>query len=127
MLRVPALTVKQFTGNRARVFGLISGKNLGEQFFNQAQKLLAQECEHASLPTVHALCLMFIYCGLKGTDRAGSIYRYRAFEMLKSMEIEKEFSLIQCDSKAALKKKRVISEELWGMFCFGRYACSCPI
>lgn len=111
----------EFTCSRAKVFGLISGRNLGVQFFNEAKKLLDQEGSRPSLPTVQALCLMFIHSGLLGMDRQGSMYRFVAFEMLKRMDLEKDFFKLKDDDAEQAKEKRVISEALWGLFCFGKY------
>ena len=76
----------------------------------------------ASLPTVQALEMMFTKAAYIGTDRAGMLYRSAAWEMLKQLDLEKKFELLQDSTPSVLREKRAISKTVWGVFNFERFS-----
>jgi len=116
------LTNTQFTSDHAKTFSKITGKPLTTLFFQEAKKLLELEGVKASLPTVQALEMMFTKSAYIGTDRAGMLYRSAALEMLKRLNLERRFELIQDSTPSAFREKRAISKAVWGFFNFERYS-----
>jgi hypothetical protein len=93
-----------------------------ESFLAEAKKLLDLESGRASLPTVQALCLMYLAVTITGRDRAAIIFRFMAMEMTKRLKLEKVYNALKDDDPLAELEKRIISKTLWGVFCFERYA-----
>ena len=56
-----------------------------------------------------------------GTDRAGSMYRFAAYEMLKRMRLRTRYSQLSDDISEQALEKRAIGKLYWGIFCFERY------
>jgi hypothetical protein len=95
--------------------------DITSQFLDEAKRLLDLETGRESLPTVQGLALLFTTSAFTGMDRAGSVYRYSAYQMLKRLRLEKRFAKLNDDDLSELRQKRAISKALWGLFCFDRY------
>jgi hypothetical protein len=62
---------------------------------------------------------MFAYtCGM-GRDRAGTIFRYTAYEMLNRLKLETGFREAASVSYDHVEQK-ALSRALWGIYCFER-------
>ncbi|KAH6647133.1 putative C6 transcription factor [Truncatella angustata] len=106
-----------FTSRNAKAYSAILRKDIGDQFLMEAKRLLDLEGGRPSLPTVQGLALMFTLSAYRGTDRAGMMYRYAAYEMLKRLDLEKTFMQIWTDPSKN-RQKQIIAKALWGIFCF---------
>jgi len=91
------------------------------QFLDEAKRFLELEAGRESLPTVQGLALIFTVSAYQGVDRAGSIYRYTAYDMLRRMQLEKRFAKLKDNVPSQLRDKIAISRALWGLFCFERF------
>ena len=94
--------------------------DLRERFLNEAKKILDQELGRISLPMIWALAIMFICSSTQGQDRAGMMYRFTAFEMLKKMRLPQRLEKLQAGdmTEEAEVASRVYSRALWGMYAF---------
>jgi hypothetical protein len=90
-------------------------------FLAESKKLLDLEGGRASIPTIQGLYSLFIVSCCSGTDRAGSMYRYATFEMVKRMKLEKKYAKLSDKIPSEAREKLVIAKTLWGLFCFERY------
>jgi hypothetical protein len=100
---------------------IVTGTSISDRLFDEAKKLLDLESGRPSLPTVQALALLFLGSAYLGRDRAGQMYRYAAFEMLKRLQLDKKFARLNPDDPLESQDQRLISKALWGLFCFERY------
>jgi hypothetical protein len=89
---------------------------MAEEFNVEAKQLLDAETGKPSLPTVHALLILYTRAGGNGRDRAGALYRFVAFDMLKRLGLERKLSRTAVDKADA----QVISQALWGIYWFER-------
>ena len=91
-----------------------------ESFIGECRKLLDSEGGHASMPTVQALCAMYLTVTLQGRDRAATIFRYMAVEMLKRLKLERRYDILKKknDPHRHALEQRVMSKTSWAVFCF---------
>lgn len=108
------------TSPRAKTLSAIYGFDIRDRFLDQAKKILDQENGRVSLPTVWALAILFICSSSQGRDRAGFMYRFTAYDMLKRMRLQQRLELLEeaeGDEEARVAL-RVYSRTLWGMYAF---------
>lgn len=89
-----------------------------ERYLNECQKLLELEGATETLPTIQALCLMYLTSALLGKDRVGLVYRYTAYEILRRERLEEKLSRLDNQVPEGLRTKEILSKALWGFFCF---------
>ncbi|KHN99136.1 Zn(2)-C6 fungal-type DNA-binding domain protein [Metarhizium album ARSEF 1941] len=106
-----------YTCRRTRAFSGISKKNLADDFFNEAKKLLHLEGGRASIPTVQGLTLLFSIACFRGTDKLGGLYRLSAYDMFHQLDVDAMYAKIAHDPLAA-RDRRVLSRLAWGLFLF---------
>jgi len=99
----------------------LKGQDVKEQFIDEAKRLFDLQNGSASIPTMQALLIMFIYLALIGRDRAGNLLRFMAFDLAKRMNLENKFLGLDSRVPAEAKRRRVISKVLWGMHVFDTY------
>lgn len=117
----PVLTpVYKCYGSMAMERGRASRVGLGESFFAEAKRLVNFENGRPSIPAVQALLVMFSYSCRMGRDRAGSIFRASAYEMMVRMMPRIQSTLSNGDYP--LQTRRAISRATCGIFCFDRSA-----
>ena len=94
-------------------------KTLSELFFDEARRHLDREEGKASMSTVQALCVMFLYCMGLGKDRIGQMYRYSCCEMYKRMKAGTRFPKeISTSTAASSKHRQLFSRFSWGVVHF---------
>lgn len=54
--------MEKVSSTTAKMLGILTKRNLVEEFHNEAKKLLDLEAGRASIPTAQALWIMFIMC-----------------------------------------------------------------
>lgn len=108
---------------RAKAIGRIHGCDLGQRFYEKAERCFDGEYGRLSLPAVQALLILYVCSSSMGKDRAGTIKRLAAYEMLRRLKLERRFSKAKSRHHAAEQKRlrRVASKALWGVHCFDRY------
>ena len=94
---------------------------MGLIFHDEAKKLLNLEFGRASIPTVQALCAMYLAIAVLGRDREAIVFRFMALEMTARLELDKKYYRLRDDDPDDLVEKHVISRTLWAVFCFERY------
>jgi hypothetical protein len=62
--------------------------------------------------------MLFLVSCCDGTNRAGSMYRFAACEMLYSLKPERLFLRLNDEDPEEAAKKRALSRTFWGMFIF---------
>ncbi|SMR50161.1 unnamed protein product [Zymoseptoria tritici ST99CH_3D1] len=90
------------------------------QFFNKARDLLDEERGKASLPTVQALFLLYLYWNFLGMDRAGLVYRLQGVDMFKKLRLGSQTLPCERGYNEALNR-RACSRNAWGLFCAESY------
>jgi len=69
---------------------------------------------------------MYAYNVGMGKDRAGSMYRHAAYEMLGRLKLDAKFRETKPgDDTQRHKIQKALSRAAWGIFCFERYAMTC--
>ncbi|KAI0145128.1 hypothetical protein GGR57DRAFT_322203 [Xylariaceae sp. FL1272] len=100
----------------SKVFGAITHQNMVERFLSESKSLLDREQGRASIPTVLALVLLFLTTTETGRDRAATMYRSAAYEMLKRLKLEARFQRLSTGPMANSAELARISRALWGIF-----------
>ena len=95
------------------------GFNARDHFLKEAKRLLDRECGRRSLPTVQALLIMFACSTGMGQDRAGTMFRYTAYEMLKRLKLEMKLRALEASGNSH-EKSKALSRALWGIYFFER-------
>ena len=63
----------QYTSASAKSFCALTGRNLSDEFLDEASRQLDLEQGRISIPTVQGLTLMYAISCYRGTDRAGQV------------------------------------------------------
>lgn len=101
---------------RGKTYSHILGHDLTSLFLAESKKLLHMEQGAKSIMTVQALSLLFaVEVGL-GRDRAGLVYRYSSYDMLKCLGLENEYHQLEDGEHSQARRKQVISKLCWGLF-----------
>ncbi|KAG5945456.1 hypothetical protein E4U53_006704 [Claviceps sorghi] len=98
-------------------FSSLSRRDLAVEFLNEAKKLLDMENGRASVCAVQGLALLFSVSACRGTDRAGILYRFAAYEMFNRLDVEATYNAMRYDKTKELDR-RILSRLAWGLFCF---------
>jgi hypothetical protein len=117
----------QFTSPYARAIDVAGERKLSELFFDEARRHLDREEGKASVPTVQALCVMFLYCMGVGKDRLGQIYRYACCEMYKRMRAGTKFPKDIVSTATSSKHRQLFSRFSWGVVHFETYVLPATI
>lgn len=89
-----------------------------EEFLAEAKK--QYDPRPPTIPTIQGLWIMFAIASLKGEDRAGSLYRFAAYGMLKRARVNHTFSALTDDDPESALRRRAISKTVWAMFSLER-------
>ncbi|KAG5979347.1 hypothetical protein E4U43_006909, partial [Claviceps pusilla] len=106
-----------YTCRRTKAFSSLSRRDLAEEFLSEAKKLLDLEYGRASVCAVQGLTLLFSVSAYRGTDRAGMLYRFAAYEMFNRLDVEAKYNAMRYDMTKDLER-RILSRLAWGLFCF---------
>lgn len=87
----------------------------------QARQNFDIEADKRCLKTVQALYLFFLLTCHLTTDRAGSMYRLAALELLGKLEVEKVLTKPGGKSRVDDEKRRAMYRTYWGIFNFEWY------
>lgn len=95
---------------------------MSQRFYDKAERCFDAEYGRLSLPAVQALLILFMCSTGNGKDRAGTIKRLAAYEMLRRLKLERRFSKAKSrhDPSEQRRLRRVASKALWGVHCFDR-------
>ncbi|KAG6019116.1 hypothetical protein E4U41_003392, partial [Claviceps citrina] len=106
-----------YTCRRTRAFSSLSRRDLAAEFLSEAKKLLDLESGRASVCAVQGLTLLFSVSAYRGTDRAGMLYRFAAYEMFNRLDVKAKYDEMRYDKTKDLDR-RILSRLAWGLFCF---------
>jgi hypothetical protein len=98
----------------------VKSTDLGEAFLDEAKRLLNLEGGRVSLPTVQGLVIVFMCCASQGRDRAGRIFRYMAYDMLKRLHLIRAQKDHDPMDEEGHKWSQAASRASWGLYCFER-------
>lgn len=76
--------------------------------------------QSACVTNVQGLWLLFMFSVATGTDRAGSMYRFAAYEMLKRMQLRARYEKLTHHIPEQALERRVIAKLYWGIFSIER-------
>ena len=109
---------------RAKAVGAIHGSDLGQRFYDKAERCFGGDYGTLSLPAVQALLILYMCSSGMDKDRAETMKRLAANEMLRRLKLERRFSKAKSRHDGAEQKRlrRVASKALWGVHCFDRYS-----
>ncbi|KAK4459540.1 nitrogen assimilation transcription factor nirA, partial [Cladorrhinum samala] len=99
-----------------RGFNRAANIDLCSMFLSEAKKQLDLEAGKVSYTSVQGLFILFVLSCCDGTNRAGSIYRMAAFDMLAKLKLEKTFARLRDSVPEEAEHKRAISKLLWGLY-----------
>ncbi|KAI9709461.1 MAG: hypothetical protein M1820_003221 [Bogoriella megaspora] len=106
-----------FTSESMRQVSHILKTDLRAKFYAEAKKLFDLD-QSASVTNVQGLWILFMFSCGAGTDRAGSMYRFAAYQMLKQMRLRIRYSKLRDDVAEQALEKRAIAKLYWGIFSF---------
>jgi len=114
-----------FTSPYARAIDVAGEKKLSDLFFDEARRHLDREEGKASVPSIQALCVMFLYCMGVGKDRLGQIYRYACCDMYKRMKAGTKFPKdLNALTTTFAKHRQLFSRFSWGVVHFETHVSS---
>ena len=116
-----AHSFQQFTSESIRQISSALKTDLRAKFYAEAKKLFDLD-QSASITNVQGLWMLFMFSCAVGTDRAGSMYRFAAYEMLKRMRLRARYDKLREDVPNEALEKRAITKLYWGIFVL-RGAC----
>ena len=87
------------------------------RFFDEARKILDNECGRASLGTAQALSILHIYLSGAAMDRVGLVFRYAACEMFQRLRLGDELSEQVHHSDNFKSSSKLRARIAWGMYC----------
>ncbi|KAF2757881.1 hypothetical protein EJ05DRAFT_538168 [Pseudovirgaria hyperparasitica] len=88
---------------------------LSERFLAAAKEHLELQCGRASLPTIHGLYCLFQHASISGEDRAGTLYRLAAIDMISRLNLTKVYRSLRDDVPSHFRRKQAISRTLWAV------------
>ncbi|KAI9676603.1 MAG: hypothetical protein M1822_008317 [Bathelium mastoideum] len=106
-----------FTSEPMRQRSLVLKTDFRARFYADAKKHFDLD-QSASITNVQGLWLLFTFSCAAGTDRAGSMYRFAAYEMLKRMRLKSKYSKLRDDVPEQALEKKAIAKLYWGIFSF---------
>ncbi|GAB1316992.1 hypothetical protein MFIFM68171_07202 [Madurella fahalii] len=99
----------------------LAGTDLRRRFMSEAKYHLELEAGKLSLTTVQGLYLVFIVSCHEGTNKAGSMYRLAAADMLRNLTLDKAYAQWSHPTPDEADKRSALSKTCWGVFnveCF---------
>ncbi|KAK3361839.1 hypothetical protein B0T24DRAFT_640200 [Lasiosphaeria ovina] len=108
--------LRSLLSDRARNLGRVTKTDLGALFFAEAKKHMDFEVVKPNLATAHGLYLMYIVSCCQGTNRAGAMYRFAAFDVLERLKPEKRFLSLDPQKPENAEKRVALSKTCWGLF-----------
>ncbi|KAH6844696.1 hypothetical protein B0I37DRAFT_433210 [Chaetomium sp. MPI-CAGE-AT-0009] len=100
-----------------------TGTNLTMLFVAQAKQHFEIEADKRCLTTVQALYLFFLLTCHITTNRAGSMYRMAALELLGKLEVEKVLTKPASNNRVDIDKRRAMYRTYWSIFNFECILC----
>lgn len=104
----------QFTSGTVKTIDRIQNGNLREAFHQEARKQFDLEYGKTSLATALAAYTICLYFSYLGKDRAGTLFRFTAYEMLKRIKLGRNIWSGQSQIDGY---QRAASTAAWGLFC----------
>ncbi|KAK4235023.1 hypothetical protein C8A03DRAFT_18175, partial [Achaetomium macrosporum] len=90
--------------------------SLASRFVAEAKHHLDLEAGRVCLTTIQGLWMMYSVSCHDGTNRAGSMYRLAALDMLSRMNLEKRFAEMSGRMPGEAESRRSLAKLHWGMF-----------
>ena len=91
--------------------------DLVQLFLSEARRHLEVEGGKLSLTTVQGLYILNLVAHYRGCNRAGSMYRWAALDMLSRLTPEKVFARPWIHEPGEADKRRALSKACWGIIC----------
>ncbi|UPX11811.1 uncharacterized protein EKO05_0002399 [Ascochyta rabiei] len=109
---VSAICTLQHYSDDVRKINTVTGQNLQESFFLEAQQYFQLENDRASLTTAQGLLIMFMASAFLSRDGAAPIYRSLGYDMIDRLMIEEKIA-----STTDEQEKKAYSTAVWGIYC----------
>jgi hypothetical protein len=91
--------------------------DLVQLFLSEAKQHLEVEGGKVTLTTVQGLYVLNLVAHYRGCNRAGSMYRLEALDMLSRLTPEKVFERPWIHEQGEADKRRALSKTCWGIIC----------
>ncbi|KAK0736760.1 hypothetical protein B0T21DRAFT_288626 [Apiosordaria backusii] len=107
---------RSLMSDKARQIRQVTNTDLSAEFLLEAKRRWEVDAKKGSIPTVQGLYLLFLISCCDGTNIAGSMYRFAAFNMLQRLNPDKVVPKLKEDIAEEAEKKAALSKLHWGIF-----------
>ncbi|KAK4160469.1 hypothetical protein QBC43DRAFT_219765 [Cladorrhinum sp. PSN259] len=108
--------LRSLMSDRPKIFNRAANIDLCALFSSEAKKQLELEAGRVSVTTIQGLLILYILSCCDGTNRAGSVYRMAAYEMLRKLKPERLYSRLRDNVPAEAERKHSLSKLCWGVY-----------
>lgn len=108
----------QMLSDKVKLGCRVAGTDLRQAFKSEVKRHLELEAGKICLTTVQGLYMLFIVTCHDSTNRAGTMYRLAALEMLSRLKPDKAFARWSPHIPDEADKRRAFSKTCWGIFNF---------
>ncbi|KXX74307.1 Nitrogen assimilation transcription factor nirA [Madurella mycetomatis] len=110
--------LRSMLSDKVRLASGVAGTNLREAFMSEVKHHLELEAGKMTLTTVQGLYMLYMVTCHDGTNRAGTMYRLAALDMLGRLKPDKAFARWSHQMPEEADKRRAFSKTCWGIFNF---------
>ncbi|KAK3994470.1 hypothetical protein QBC44DRAFT_286285 [Cladorrhinum sp. PSN332] len=108
--------LRSIMSDRPKAFNRAANIDLCALFSAEAKKQLDREAGKVSFTTIQGLLILYILSCCDGTNRAGSVYRMAAFDMLRKLKPERLFRRLRDNVPDESEQKHALSKLCWGVY-----------
>jgi hypothetical protein len=95
-----------------------SGIDLGAEFFAEAKRHLDEELLKPCLTTAQGLFTLYLCTFSQGTNGAGALYRFAAYEMFQRLKPGCQIAKLDASIHEEAKERQAIIRTAWGFYLF---------
>ena len=106
------MSIRQHYSDAVKRINTVTGQNMQEAFFQEAQQSFHLENNRASLPTAQGLLVLFMASAFLSRDGAAPIYRTLAYNMIDRLRLEDKVPITEDE-----KEKTAYCTAAWGFYC----------
>lgn len=105
-------STRQHYSDAVKRINTVTGQNMQEAFFLEAQHFFERENNRASLPTAQGLLVLFMASAFLSRDGAAPMYRSLGYSMIDRLRLEDK-ALITEDEQ----ERSAYFTAAWGFYC----------
>ncbi|KAK4198277.1 hypothetical protein QBC40DRAFT_179057, partial [Triangularia verruculosa] len=114
---------RSLMSDKARLFRQRTATDLSSEFLLEAKRHWETDTRRESICAVQGLYLLFLISCCDGTNMAGSMYRFAAFNMLQRLNPDKAVPRLREAIIEEAERKTALSRLHWGIFLVENTIC----